>query len=198
MRHACAVVSGRQWPMVLGAASTAACLLLVAPVTPAGAKSASSTHHARPKLAQLGRVNFWECPSKTTQMLVAVNMLTLHPGQTLDIDFTVRNGGTSACNYTAPFAGTTPGPTVTTLQAGPCGSIGFEIESAHGHEVWPGPQLVNCPALGLARLAPNATVSGTGRWNQDKANTSQRVLPGSYNLVMADGTFIFPLRVESS
>ena len=131
-------------------------------------------------------------------MLVAVNTLTLHPGHNLDIDFTVKNGGTTPCNYTAPYAGAAPGPTVTTLEAGPCGSIGFEVESARHHEVWPGSRLVNCPALGFAQLAPNATVSGTGSWSQDKPNSTQRVPAGSYTLVVANKTFTFPLHVVNS
>ena len=65
----------------------------------------------RPKLAQTGHVTFWDCPSKTTLLLVVVNTLTLHPGATLDVSFTVRNGGTASCNYTAPYAGVAPGPT---------------------------------------------------------------------------------------
>lgn len=181
---------------VLAAASVAAGLFAAAPIAAAGAKS--NSHHSGPKLAEVGHVKFWECSSKTTQMLVAVNTLTLHPGQTLTIGFTVKNGGTKSCNYTAPYAGAAPGPTSASLQAGPCGSIGFEVESTRGHEVWPGSQIVNCPALGFAQLAPSATVSGTGSWNQDKPNTSQRVPAGTYDLIVADKTFTFPLRVESS
>jgi hypothetical protein len=183
---------------MLAAASVAAGLLVAAPVAAAGAKSTSNSHHAGPKLAEVGHVKFWECSSKTTQMLVAVNTLTLRPGQTLNIGFTVKNGGTSPCNYTAPYAGAAPGPTTTALQAGPCGSIGFEVESTRGHAVWPGSQIVNCPALGFAQLAPNATVTGTGTWNQDKPNTSQRVPAGTYNLIVANKSFTFPLRVEGS
>ena len=41
---------------------------------------------------------------------MAVNTLTLHPGATLDVSFTVRNGGTTSCNYTAPYAGVGPAP----------------------------------------------------------------------------------------
>jgi hypothetical protein len=197
MRQAGAMRSRRRGPTLAVAASVAVGLFLAVPAGTAGAKSASSGHHGDPKLAQAGHVKFWECSSKTTDMLVAVNTLTLHPGETLDITFTVRNDGTSSCNYTAPYAGAAPGPTVTTLTAGPCGSVGFEIESAHGHEVWPGSQLINCPALGFAQLAPNATVSGTGSWNQDKPNTSQRVPPGSYDLIVANKAFTFPLRVAS-
>ena len=109
--------------------------------------------HVVPTLAQTGHAVFWECPARTTELLVAVNTLTLHPGATLDISFTVRNTGTTACHYTAPYAGVAPGPTVTTLTAGPCGSVGYEIRGPHGGDVWPGPELVNCPALGFAQLA---------------------------------------------
>ena len=98
-----------------------------------------------PKLDAVGNVKFWECPSKTTKMLVALNTLTLHPGSMLSITFVVRNTGTKPCSYTAPYADIAPGPTTTTLQAGPCGSIRCEIATSHGHELWPGPQLVNCP-----------------------------------------------------
>ena len=174
-------------------------VLVVAAGLPAAAKSGTTTtHHASaPKLDAVGNVKFWECPSKTTRMLVAVNTLTLHPGSTLDITFIIKNTGTKSCNYTAPYVGVAPGPTSTTLQAGPCGSVGYAITTAHGHEVWPGPQLVNCPALGFAQLAPGATVSGTGTWNQDKPNTNKRVPPGKYTLVVDNKHFSFPIQVSS-
>ncbi len=193
-----------RWAPVLAAAAPAACALvlaaLVLPAGPAGAKATTTTthHSAAPKTAQLGHVKFWECPAKTTQMLVAVNTLTLHPGSTLTVSFTIKNGGSSSCNYTAPYASVAPGPTSTTLSAGPCGSIGFEIVGPHGKEVWPGPQLLNCPALGFAQLASNTTVSGTGTWNQDKPNGTQRVPAGRYTLIVDNKHFTFPLRVSAT
>jgi hypothetical protein len=180
------------------AASGLALALLLPAGLPAAAKSTTTTHHASaPKLSAVGNVKFWECPSKTTRMLVAVNTLTLRPGSTLDITFIIKNTGTRACNYTAPYAGVAPGPASTTLQAGPCGSIGYAVATSRGHEVWPGPQLVNCPALGFAQLAPGATVTGTGTWNQDKPNTNTRVPPGKYVLVVDNKHFSFPLHVSS-
>ncbi|HSZ35517.1 MAG TPA: hypothetical protein VK773_00380 [Acidimicrobiales bacterium] len=188
------------------AASAVSGLVLAALVLPAVLPAAASSKHATttthhssaPKLDALGHLKFWECPTKTTQMLVTVNTLTLHPGSTLDITFIVKNTGSSSCNYTAPYAGVAPGPTSTTLQAGPCGSIGFEIATSRGHQVWPGPELVNCPALGFAQLAPGATVTGTGTWNQDVPNTDRRVSPGKYTLIVDNKTFKFPIRVSSS
>jgi hypothetical protein len=187
----------------LAAASAASGLVLAALVLstglPAGAKNEATTTHqsSAPKLDAVGSVKFWECPSKTTRMLVAVNTLTLHPGATLTITFVIKNTGTKSCNYTAPYADVAPGPTSTTLQAGPCGSIGYAISTSRGHEVWPGAQLVNCPALGFAQLAPGATVSGTGTWNQDKPNTDRRVSPGKYVLVVDNKHFSFPIQVSS-
>ena len=90
------------------------------------------------------------------------------------------------------------GPTSTALTAGPCGSLGFEIKDAHRHTVWPGDQVVNCPALGFARLAAGATVSGAGSWNQDKPNSTRRVAPGAYRLVMDGTQFSFPFHVARS
>jgi hypothetical protein len=180
------------------AASGLALALLLPAGLPAAAKNTTTTHHASaPKLSAVGNVKFWECPSKTTRMLVAVNTLTLRPGSTLDITFIIKNTGTKSCNYTAPYAGVAPGPASTTLQAGPCGSIGYAIATSRGHEVWPGPQLVNCPALGFAQLAPGATVTGTGTWNQDKPNTNTRISPGKYVLVVDNKHFSFPLHVSS-
>jgi hypothetical protein len=131
-------------------------------------------------------------------MLVVVNTLTLHPGQTLDVSLTVRNGGTASCNYTAPYAGVAPGPTSTTLTAGPCGSVGFQIEDSHHHNVWPGDEVINCPALGFAQLAAGATVSGTGSWSQTKPNSTHRVPAGNYTLTVENKHFSFPLRVAKS
>lgn len=193
-----------KWASMLAAASAACGLGLAALALPAALPAAAKTttttthHSSTSKLSSLGHVKFWECPSKTTQMLVAVNTLTLHPGAPLNITFIVKNVGSASCNYTAPYSGVAPGPTATALQAGPCGSIGFEIVGPRHKEVWPGPQLLNCPALGFAELASNATVSGTGTWNQDKPNTSQRVAPGNYTLIVDNKQFSFPLRVVSS
>ena len=77
-------------------------------------------------------------------------------------------------------------------------SIGLEVVGPHSKEVWPGPQLLNCPALGFAQLASNATVSGTGTWNQDKPNGSQRVATGHSTLIVDNKHFSFPLRVSAS
>ncbi len=162
---------------------------------PAVASTKTTRATATPKLTQLGHVTFWECSAKTTEMLVVVNTLTLHPGQTLAITFTVRNLAVTGCNYTAPAASTAAGAPATTLQAGPCGSIGFEIEGAHRKDVWPGVQIVHCPALGFAQLASNATVSGTGTWNQTEPNSSKRVPAGNYTLVVNGRNFSFPLHV---
>lgn len=165
-----------------------------------GPKTTTTTapQQSGPKLAKSGKVAFWECPAKTTELLVAVNTLTLHPATTLIVSFTVKNGGSSACNFTAPYAAAAPGPTASSLQAGPCGSIGFEIMNSAHHDVWPGTQVVNCPALGFAQLGPGATVSGTGTWNQTKPNSTARVPAGSYTLVVDNRHFSFPLKVAKS
>jgi len=179
---------GRRVWFGLAAASVLLASVLAAGPATAGAKVSP--------LAQTGHATFWECPKKTTKILVVVNTLTLHPGAPLNLAFTVRNGAATSCNYTAPYAGATPGPTATTLQAGPCGSVGFEILGPHRHNVWPGVQVVHCPALGFAQLAPNATISGIGTWDQTKPNSTTRVAPGSYTLVI-DGHFRFPLRIAA-
>ena len=149
-------------------------------------------------MAQTDHVTFWDCPSKTTLLVVVVNTLTLHPGATLDVSFTVRNGAKTPCTYTAPYAGVAPGPTSATVTAGPCGSVSFQILDARGHNVWPGNEVVNCPALGTARLAAGATVSGTGSWDQTKPDSMRRVAPGNYTLVVEDKHFVFPLRIDKS
>jgi hypothetical protein len=168
---------------------------LASDVAPAGAAITTTRAAGSPRLTQLGHVTFWECKAKTTEMLVAVNTLTLHPGSTLAITFTVRNQAATGCNYTAPSVGSTPGATSSTLQAGPCGSVGFEVVGPHHKNVWPGVQVVHCPALGFAELAPNGTVSGTGTWNQTQPNSTARVPAGNYTLVVNDRHFSFPLRV---
>jgi hypothetical protein len=191
----------RRWWLALATALAAAVLLpLTAPATAATASvtGKGGGHPSAPKLAQVGHATFWNCPAKTTDLLVAVNTLTLHPGVPLTISFTVRNTGNASCNYTAPYAGVAPGPASTVLRAGPCGSVGYQIEDSHHHNVWPGVQVVNCPALGFAQLGPNATVSGTGSWNQTRPNSTHRVPVGTYTLVVANKHFSFPLRVTSS
>jgi hypothetical protein len=166
---------------------------------PAGAAPKKGTTLVKtPKLAQTGQATFWDCHSKTTLLLVVVNTLTLHPGGTLDVSFTVRNGAKTSCSYTAPYAGVAPGPTSTTLTAGPCGSVDFQIDDAHHHNVWPGDEVVNCPALGFAQLAAGATVSGTGSWDQTKPNSTHRVPPGNYTLVVENKRFSFPIHIAKS
>jgi hypothetical protein len=202
--------SRRPWVTLARRASAAATLsltltvaltltLTALAVSPSAASPRKGTALAKtPKLAQTGYATFWDCPSKTTELLVVVNTLTLHPGATLNVSFTVRNGGTTSCNYTAPYAGVAPGPTSTSLTAGPCGSVGYEIQNSHHHNVWPGAQVVNCPALGFAQLAAGATVSGTGSWNQTEPNSTRRVPPGNYTLTVENKHFSFPLHVARS
>jgi len=164
----------------------------------AAVSSTRAVHAAKgPKLAQEGRGKFWECPAKTTSVLVAVNRLTLRPGQELTVSFVVKNLGTAACNYVAPYAGVAPGATVPTLTAGPCGSMVFEVEGAHHADVWPGLAGYNCPALGFAQLQPGASVIGSGTWAQTAGGGTRRVRAGAYTLVI-DGRFSFPLRVEAA
>jgi hypothetical protein len=184
---------------VAAAAAALSVLATIAPITgtQAGAAAKKATSSS-PKLAQTGHAAFWDCPAKSTELLVVVNTLTLHPGTNLNVSFTVRNGGTTSCNYTAPYAGVAPGPTSTALTAGPCGSVGFEIQNSHHHNVWPGAEVVNCPALGFAQLAAGATVSGTGSWTQTEPNSTRRVPPGHYTLTVENTHFSFPLRVQSS
>jgi hypothetical protein len=178
----------------VGAAVVVA-LLVSAIGAPAGAAEKGTTLAKAPALAQSGHAAFWDCPAKTTDLLVAVNTLTLHSGATLHISFTVRNTGPSSCNYTAPYAATRPDSTSTTLTAGPCGSLGFQVQGARHRSVWPGAQVVNCPALGSAELAAGASVSGTGSWNQDRPNGTRRVAPGTYRLVIDSTHFSFPLHI---
>jgi hypothetical protein len=178
------------------------CLTLLSLAVPGGAspKPTGSTHRAPPptpshKLVLQGPITFWECSSKTARALIAVSSLTLHPGDLLKLNFIVRNGATKPCNYVAPFASVTPGPTASTLEMGPCGAIGFEILGAHHRMVWPGVKPFNCPALTFAQLAPNATVVGSGTWDQTTATGSSRVPPGNYTL-MVDDHFAFALQIK--
>jgi hypothetical protein len=192
---------GRDTGHRISAWAVAMALVALVPLGVTGAAAAprkGTTLAKAPPLAQSGHASFWSCPAKTTEMLVAVSTVTLHPGATLTISFTVRNGGAASCNYTAPYAGVEPGPTSTALTAGPCGSVTFEVLDAHRNDAWPGAEVVNCPALGFARLAAGATVSGTGSWNVDKPNSAHRVAPGAYTLLVANKHFRFPLRVTKS
>jgi hypothetical protein len=182
----------------------AAVLLAAVSALALAAPAAAASHHKKAapppapshKLLLQGNVVFWECPAKTTKALVGVNSLTLHPGNTLTINFIVRNTGALPCNYVAPYAGVVPGPTAPTLQVGPCGSMGFEIEGARHRNVWPGLATFNCPALGFAQMAPDGTVVGSGSWSQTSGGGTKRVAPGSYTLVV-DGRFAFALKVAA-
>ena len=146
------------------------------------------------KLAQLGHSVFWECPSSSTALLVGVNRTVLHPGQVLNMNFIAKNTGATGCNYVAPYASGAPGTVSTTLQVGPCGSMGFEVMGAKHRNVWPGVVAFNCPALGFAELQPGASVSGLGTWAQTLPNSSKRIPVGNYTLII-DGHFSFPLTI---
>ena len=163
-----------------------------------GAGEGHDDHDRTPKLAQTDQATFWDCPSKTTLLLVVVNTLTLHPGGTLNVSFTVRNGATTPCNYTAPFAGVTPGPTSTTLTAGPCGSVGFQIVEPTATTCGPATRWSTVPPSASAQLAAGATVSGTGSWDQTKPNSTHRVAPGNYTLVVENKHIAFPFRIDKS
>jgi hypothetical protein len=188
---------GRDGRLVLtGLSAALATAIVVSPLPAAASTTSASTRAASTqKLARIGHAAFWQCPATTTDLLVVVNTLTLQPGATLNVSYTVRNGASSSCSYTAPYAGAAPGPTAAVLTAGPCGSIAFRIEDRHHRSVWPGTEVANCPALGFAQLAPGATVSGTGSWDQLMPNSTHRVRPGRYTLVVDNAHFSFPLRV---
>jgi hypothetical protein len=172
---------------------------LIAWPAAAGAKTAKKgpvEHAATPTLIQQGHVTFWECPARTTAVLIGVSTLVLHPDQPLKINFIVRNEATKACNYVAPYAGAAPGPASSDLQVGPCGSMGFEIEGPHHRNVWPGVVTYNCPALGFAQLLANGTALGSGTWSQTTPSGAKRVSPGHYTLVVA-GHFSFPITIDA-
>ncbi len=173
----------RKWP---------ALLLMVLVVAGIGAVPAQAK--PPPALSQAGHGTFWECGSKNTSLLVAVNKLTLHPGDVLDMHFIAKNNGDQACNYVAPYAGSTTGATSSALQIGPCGSMGFEVQGAHHRNVWPGTLPFNCPALGFAQLQSGGAVVGSGSWNQMSATSTKRVRPGTYTLII-DGHYKFPLHL---
>ncbi|HEY1829263.1 MAG TPA: hypothetical protein VGG38_03365 [Acidimicrobiales bacterium] len=173
--------------------------VLVALLVLVGSSQAgASSHKAAAKKAsrtQQGHLTFWECPAKTTEMLVGLNTLTLSPGQSLNMDFIVRNVGPTACGYVDPYAGAIPGPLASTLSIGQCGDVGFDVYTTRHHRLFPGSDTVPCPTLGAASLAPDGTVIGAGSWNQDLPS-GKRVAPGHYTLVVA-GHFSFPLTVEA-
>src|SRR5580704_16300644 len=161
------------WPALAIAAGAVTLSVLVSGGTAAAAKKGTTLAKA-PALARSGHAAFWDCPAKTTELLVAVNTLTLDPGATLDVSFTVRNSGPSPCNYTAPYAGVAPGPTSTALTAGLCGSLGFQVKDSHHHTVWPGAQVVNCPALLSLAQDRGTRTSRTARaeWHQGPTGSS--------------------------
>jgi hypothetical protein len=197
--------SARRGVVVLSAVLALTITALVGLSAMAGAttqakKPSSTTTTTRalavPKLALLAHRTFWECPKATTSVLVDVSSLTLHPGQTLSISFIVRNQAATACSYVAPYAGAAPGPTTTSLQVGPCGSMSYVVYGAHHRNVYPGLEVFNCPALGPGQLAPSATVEGGGTWSQTGSSGSGRLAPGNYTLVV-DGHFTFPLHLAA-
>ncbi len=147
------------------------------------------------KLAELGHGAFWECSSGTTPLLVGINRNVLHPGQPLNMNFIVKNDGTKPCNYVAPYA-TASGAAASTLDIGPCGSLGFKILGAKHKDVWPGVTPFNCPALGFAELQPGASVSGLGTWAQTLPNSNKRIPVGSYTLVIGN-SFSFPITIAA-
>ncbi len=111
---------GSRRPVVVAASAAVVTLLLAGTTSMAGAAPRKGTTLAKAaQLAQSGHAAFWECPAKTTEMLVAVNTLNLHSGSTLHISFTVRNDGTVSCNYTAPYARRGPRPHVHGVDGGP-------------------------------------------------------------------------------
>jgi hypothetical protein len=184
-------------------AATLAALGLFAPVPePAGARN-QGAHAPRdlaatappPKLVQVAHTGFWDCAPRTTKVMVAVHTLTVRPGSPLTLSFVVRNTGSHSCNYIAPAGGTVPGPATTShLDAGPCGSLNFVVDDDNDHNVWPGPYVFNCPALGFAPLRPGASLSGTGTWDGTKPGVNAALPSGRYTLVV-DGHFRFPLRL---
>jgi len=180
----------------------AAASVLGVGIAPAAAAAKGKAHRPAPTastapLAEKGKGVFWDCGPKTTALLVAVNRLVLHPGQPLDLDFIVKNEGKNACDYVAPYAGVTPGPTSPTLMLGQCGSMVFDVLGTHNRKVWPGLKTPTCPALGFAQLAPGAAVIGSGTWDQTSGSSSKRLAPGNYTLVI-DGHFKFPLRISAN
>ena len=168
------------------------------PGSAAAKSTTTTTHPSAPKLNVVGHVRFWECPSKSTEMLVDREHPHAAPRVHADAHLPRQEPGPSSCNYTAPYASVAPGPTSTALEAGPCGSIGFEIETSHGHEVWPGPQSSTARPWASPSSPPAPRSRARASWNQDKPNSTQRVAPGVYKVVVDNKHFTFPLHVAKS
>jgi hypothetical protein len=167
---------------------------------PAGSSLSRASRHRPPvpshKLIQQGPITFWECSAKTTRVLVGVSSLTLHPGDPLNINFIVRNEGTTPCGYVVPVS-STGGAAAGTLGMGPCGAIGFEILGPHNRMVWPGVKTFNCPALTYAQLAANGVAVGSGSWDQTPESGTGRVAPGQY-VLMVDDHYAYALRIAKT
>jgi hypothetical protein len=143
-----------------------------------------------PRLAQGGHAGFWECPAATTELLVVVNTLTLHPGHSLDISFAVHNGATASSSYTAPYAQTTASPISNKLEAGPCGSVGYEIVGPHRRNVWPGAR--SSIVLPLAsqswRRVPSSRARAHGTRPGPTAQSGYRSAPTPSSSTAASGS----------
>ncbi len=86
-----------------------------------------------------------------------------------------------------------PGPTATTLQAGPCGSVGFEIFGPHHTNVWPGVAGRQLPGARLRAAAGQGHGVGLGHLEPDEAQqhgTGSR--PGNYTLVVDNSPLQLP------
>ena len=120
----------------------------------------------------------------TTELLVAVNTLTLHPGRSLDITFTVRNSAPTACSYTAPYA-EAPGPHPDHPGGG---AVRFrrlrDRRPAPAQRVARGQRSSTARRSASAQLAPGAIVTGTGLVEPDSGQRRRAGPVGSYTLVV--------------
>ncbi len=155
-----------------------------------GAAGAAPPGGATPA-APLGRsshVAYGGCPAADVILTVTLPQRAFAPGQLVTYQVRLHNIGRRACG---PSDGATPSATPVEALLGACAAIPVDIENAQGHNVYPGPQAIACPALLGPRLPAHRSVSATGTWDlrQGAGRPALRAVPvprGTYQLVVDD------------
>jgi hypothetical protein len=143
-----------------------------------------------------GHVAFGTCKAHEASVQVSLSQSAFPRSAPVTFTVTARNVGTASCSYTAS------GDTTASQTAGPCGTFSAVIKNSKGVNVWPGTAVFHCPMLTSKTLAPGASVTARGSWDQESigfpspTSKSSKVTPGHYRIIV-NGKLSLPFTLRS-
>ncbi|HEY1827946.1 MAG TPA: hypothetical protein VGF87_08000 [Acidimicrobiales bacterium] len=183
----------RAFRVVTGVAAIAVVLAFVGMPGETGAAAPKASHsHSTAPLVKSTHFAFDGCRKATTVLSASMARLSYSQHQTVTVNVTVANDGSTTCGQA------TPSLLGGQLSIGPCGDLALIVRSGAGKNIYPGKLAIACPAIFGVSIPGHTSVSTTGSWNQGASFDSKKLAPrGTYKVSIA-GKLTFTIRLTGS